>query len=159
MRWRRGGGSGDTVRMANWPLYIEDDQTPNSGATIVESSPANTKLKVNYRKSIDDNDASPQKNEANLAKKEDIGYDLCVLDVVDGRRVGSRTVGCRDPRRASCPTSRTCSIGWPTRAGTRAASTRCRTPIGQVGIALLPREGRLRDHEVTQLLDPKLKGG
>jgi spermidine/putrescine transport system substrate-binding protein len=74
------GGSGakkGVVRIATWPLYIENDTDPQASATIQAFTKA-TGIKVEYSSTIDGNDSFTSKYEGDLKAGKDIGFDVVV---------------------------------------------------------------------------------
>lgn len=78
-----GGGSAASpakkgvVRIATWPLYIENDIDPQESATIKAFTKA-TGIKVEYSSTIDGNDSFTAKYEGDLKAGKDIGFDIVV---------------------------------------------------------------------------------
>ena len=74
-----GGGSAgaakDTVRWANWTLYIDVDESGKKYPTI-EAFTKKTGIKVKYSEDINDNDEFFGKVQGQLKLKKDIGYDV-----------------------------------------------------------------------------------
>lgn len=149
-----GGGDSDTVRMANWVFYIGDDERPNDTPTL-KSFTDSTKLKVNYRTAVDDNDSFTEVNKGNLEKGSDIGYDLVVV--------------------TSWMASRWVQAGWvadlPEMANKANVLDRLANPswdpgrkkslpyaIGQVGIGYYPDKCGFEIKSANDLLDERLKG-
>jgi spermidine/putrescine transport system substrate-binding protein len=149
-------GGADTVRMANWVLYIGDDEQPNNTPTL-KSFTDSTKLKVAYRTAVDGNDEFTEVNRGNLEKKADIGYDIVVVTSwMASRWIANGWV--QDLPEASIPNrtnvlDRLANPGWdPGRKKSLPYA------IGQVGIAYYPDKVGFEITSVKQLLDTKLKG-
>ena len=73
-----GGSSGaamDTVRWANWTLYIDVDESGKKYPTL-EAFTKQTGIKVKYSEDINDNDEFFGKVQGQLKLKKDIGYDI-----------------------------------------------------------------------------------
>lgn len=73
-----GGGAGsakDTVRWANWTLYIDIDESGKRYPSL-EAFTKKTKIKVDYAEDINDNDEFFGKVQGQLKLGKDIGYDL-----------------------------------------------------------------------------------
>ena len=73
-----GGSSGaakDTVRWANWTLYIDVDDSGKKYPTL-EAFTKQTGIKVKYSEDINDNDEFFGKVQGQLKLKKDIGYDI-----------------------------------------------------------------------------------
>ena len=78
-----GGGSGgaadaNTVRWANWTLYLDYDSEKKTYPTL-DAFEAQTGLKVSYKEDVNDNDEFYGKVQGQLSLGKDIGYDLVVL--------------------------------------------------------------------------------
>ena len=78
-----GGGSGgtadaNTVRWANWTLYLDYDSDKKTYPTL-DAFEAQTGLKVSYKEDVNDNDEFYGKVQGQLSLGKDIGYDLVVL--------------------------------------------------------------------------------
>jgi spermidine/putrescine transport system substrate-binding protein len=73
-----GSGTGDSnsVRIASWPFYIENDQDPSQAATI--KALVAQGWKVDYQPSIEDNDSFTEKFRADLQDGKEFGYDVCI---------------------------------------------------------------------------------
>jgi spermidine/putrescine transport system substrate-binding protein len=71
------GSKGGKVRIASWPLYIENDQDPAQSPTIKKFTKA-TGIEVDYKIAIDDNVSFTAKYEADLKAGRGIGYDLAL---------------------------------------------------------------------------------
>jgi spermidine/putrescine transport system substrate-binding protein len=149
-------GGADTVRMANWVLYIGDDEQPNNTPTL-KSFTESTKLKVAYRTAVDGNDEFTEVNRGNLEKKADIGYDIAVVTSwMAARWIAKGWV--HDLPEAMIPNrtnvlDRLANPGWdPGRKKSLPYA------IGQVGIAYYPEKVGFEITSVKQLLDAKLKG-
>jgi spermidine/putrescine transport system substrate-binding protein len=149
-------GGADTVRMANWVLYIGDDEQPSNTPTL-KSFTDSTKLKVVYRTAVDGNDEFTEVNKGNLEKKADIGYDIAVVTSwMAARWIAKGWV--HDLPEAMIPNrtnvlDRLASPSWdPGRKKSLPYA------IGQVGIAYYPDKVGFEITSVKQLLDAKLKG-
>ena len=73
-----GGSSGaakDTVRWANWTLYIDVDESGKKYPTL-EAFTKQSGIKVKYSEDINDNDEFFGKVQGQLKLKKDIGYDI-----------------------------------------------------------------------------------
>jgi spermidine/putrescine transport system substrate-binding protein len=73
-----GGSSGaakDTVRWANWTLYIDVDDSGKKYPTL-EAFTKESGIKVKYSEDINDNDEFFGKVQGQLKLKKDIGYDI-----------------------------------------------------------------------------------
>jgi len=73
-----GGSSGaakDTVRWANWTLYIDVDDSGKKYPTL-EAYTKESGIKVKYSEDINDNDEFFGKVQGQLKLKKDIGYDI-----------------------------------------------------------------------------------
>lgn len=73
-----GGSSGaakDTVRWANWTLYIDVDSSGKKYPTL-EAFTKESGIKVKYSEDINDNDEFFGKVQGQLKLKKDIGYDI-----------------------------------------------------------------------------------
>jgi spermidine/putrescine transport system substrate-binding protein len=73
-----GGGSAadtNTVRWANWTLYLDYDAATQSYPTL-DAFEKSSGLKVNYKEDINDNDEFYGKVKSQLELKKDIGYDI-----------------------------------------------------------------------------------
>ncbi len=70
------GGDSQSVRIASWPFYIENDQDPSQAATI--KALVAQGWKVDYQPSIEDNDSFTEKFRADLQDGKDFGYDVCI---------------------------------------------------------------------------------
>lgn len=69
------GAAKDTVRWANWTLYIDVDSSGKKYPTI-EAFTKQTGIKVKYSEDINDNDEFFGKVQGQLKLKKDIGYDI-----------------------------------------------------------------------------------
>jgi spermidine/putrescine transport system substrate-binding protein len=69
------GASKDTVRWANWTLYIDVDESGKKYPTL-EAFTKQTGIKVKYSEDINDNDEFFGKVQGQLKLKKDIGYDI-----------------------------------------------------------------------------------
>jgi spermidine/putrescine transport system substrate-binding protein len=70
-----GGAAKDTVRWANWTLYIDVDDSGKKYPTL-EAFTKESGIKVNYSEDINDNDEFFGKVQGQLKLKKDIGYDI-----------------------------------------------------------------------------------
>jgi len=69
------GAAKDTVRWANWTLYIDVDESGKKYPTL-EKFTKDSGIKVKYSEDINDNDEFFGKVQGQLKLKKDIGYDL-----------------------------------------------------------------------------------
>jgi spermidine/putrescine transport system substrate-binding protein len=69
------GASADTVRWANWTLYLDIDESGKHYPTL-ENFTKTTGIKAKYSEDINDNDEFFGKVQGQLKLGEDIGYDL-----------------------------------------------------------------------------------
>ena len=73
-----GSADANTVRWANWTLYLDYDSDKKTYPTLDEFE-AQTGLKVSYKEDVNDNDEFYGKVQGQLSLGKDIGYDLVVL--------------------------------------------------------------------------------
>jgi spermidine/putrescine transport system substrate-binding protein len=144
----------DTVRMANWVFYIGDDEKPNDTPTL-KSFVESTKLKIDYKTAVEDNDSFTEIARGNLEKKKDIGYDLVVVTSWMAAK-WIRNGWARDlpefPNKANV-IDRLANPDWdPGRKKTLPYA------IGQVGIAYYPDKVGFEITSTKDLLDPRIKG-
>lgn len=152
-----GGGSGDkSVRIANWPLYIEDDQNPQNAPTIANFT-KKTGIAVDYKTAVDANDSFTSKYEGDLAKGNDIGFDIVVLTswmCANWIKNGwAQEIPADKVPNKSNLLDRLANPGWdPGRVFTMPYA------IGQVGIAYYPDKVGRDLTSINDLFDPALKG-
>ncbi len=149
-------GSTDKVRIASWPLYIENDSDPQTSPTIMGFVKA-TGLKVDYKPAVDSNDSFTTKFQGDLEKGRSIGFDVVVL--------------------TSWMASRWISKGWAEKIPADLLPNkvnildRLASPswdknrdytlpfaIGQVGLAYYPDKVGFEINSVSDMLKPSLKG-
>jgi spermidine/putrescine transport system substrate-binding protein len=68
----------NTVRWANWTLYLDYDSEKQTYPTL-DTFETQTGLKVSYKEDVNDNDEFYGKVQGQLSLGKDIGYDLVVL--------------------------------------------------------------------------------
>jgi spermidine/putrescine transport system substrate-binding protein len=77
----------DTLRMSNWPLYIDIDEKTKKRPTLDQFT-ADTGVKVDYIEDVNDNDEWFGKNRAALSQGKSVDRDITVLtDWMAGRMV------------------------------------------------------------------------
>lgn len=150
------GATAGKVRIASWPLYIEDDQDPQKAPTIANFT-KKTGIAVDYKTAVDGNDSFTAKYEGELTKGNGIGFDVVVL--------------------TSWMASRWIQKGWAAKIPADAVPNRVNVldrmanppwdkgrlytlpyAIGQVGIAYYPDKVGGDIASLGDLLNPKLKG-
>jgi spermidine/putrescine transport system substrate-binding protein len=143
------------LRIASWPLYLEDDANPQSSPTI-KGFTAATGLKVSYKTIVDGNDSFTTKYEGDLKAGKSIGFDVVVLTswmcskwIANGwaEKIPAELV----PNKANM-IDRLKSPSWDKNRDFSMPYT-----IGQIGLAYYPDQAG----EVTSLKDllkPELKG-
>jgi spermidine/putrescine transport system substrate-binding protein len=151
-----GGDKPSKVRIASWPLYIENDGDPQKAATIVNFAKA-TGIKVDYQTAVDSNDSFTTKYEGDLKAGKGIGFDVVILTswmcsrwIANGwaEKVPDALV----PNKANLQ-DRLKNPSWdPNRQYTLPYA------IGQVGIAYYPDKVGREVTSIADLLSPDLKG-
>ena len=82
----------NTVRFANWSLYLDYDNKSKNYPTLVDFT-KKTGIPVKYMEVIDDNDTFTAKVTPQLKLKKDIGYDIVVLtEWMAARWIGGKYV-------------------------------------------------------------------
>ena len=151
----RGTGSGK-VRIASWPLYIEDDQNPNKAPTIANFT-KKTGIAVDYSTAVDSNDGFTTKYEGDLKNGKGIGFDVVVLTSWMASRWiqngwAQEIPADKVPNRTNL-LDRMADPAWdPGRKYSLPYA------IGQVGLAYYPDKVGGEITGIKDLLDPKLKG-
>jgi spermidine/putrescine transport system substrate-binding protein len=149
-------GGNDTLRIATWPFYIEDDQNPSKAPTI-KKFVARTGIDVVYKTEVDANDTFTAKYSPDLEKGNGIGYDIVVLTSwMASRWIKNGWTQALDdtkiPNKGNL-IDRMQNPPWdPGRTHSLPGM------IGQVGIAYYPDKTGFEITSTKDLLDPRLKG-
>jgi spermidine/putrescine transport system substrate-binding protein len=146
----------DTLRMSNWPLYIDIDEKTKKRPTLDQFT-ADTGVKVDYIEDVNDNDEWFGKNRAALSQGQSIDRDITVLtDWMAGRMIRLGYVEKLD--KAAIPNigNLVDTLASPSFDPNREYTLPWQS--GMTGIGLDPdRAGEVTS--IEQLLeDPKLKG-
>jgi spermidine/putrescine transport system substrate-binding protein len=149
-------GSADKVRIASWPLYLENDSDPQKSPTIMGFVKA-TGLKVDYKPAVDSNDSFTTKYQGDLEAGRDIGFDVVVLTSWMASRWISKGWAEKIPA-GLLPNKvnlldRLASPSWD-----KNRDYTLPYAIGQVGIAYYPDKVGFEINSVNDLLKPSLKG-
>ena len=151
-----GAARGGRVRVASWPLYLEDDQDPQKAPTIANFT-KKTGIAVDYKTAVDGNDSFTAKYEGELTKGNGIGFDVVVLTSWMASRWIQKGWAEKIPADA-VPNKvnvldRMADVTWD-----RGRVYSLPYAIGQVGIAYYPDKVGGDIASLGDLLNPKLKG-
>jgi len=145
-----------TLRMSNWPLYIDIDEKTKKRPTLDQFT-ADTGVKVDYIEDVNDNDEWFGKNRAALSQGQSIDRDITVLtDWMAGRMVRLGYVEKLDKSAIPNASNLVATLSSPSFDPKREYTLPWQS--GMTGIGLDPdRAGDVTS--IEQLLeDPKLKG-
>ncbi len=146
----------DTLRMSNWPLYIDIDEKTKKRPTLDQFT-ADTGVKVDYIEDVNDNDEWFGKNRAALSQGQSIDRDITVLtDWMAGRMIRLGYVEKLDKSAIPNASNLVDTLSSPSFDPNREYTLPWQS--GMTGIGLDPdRAGEV--NSIEQLLeDPKLKG-
>ena len=148
---------GGSMRLATWPLYLDaSDQSPAKSKTLQDFK-ERSGVALEYKVDVDDNDSFTATVEPNLKKGNATGYDVAVLTSwMAARWIKNGWTEPFDdkllPNKHNL-LARLQNVKWdPNRAHTLPYAE------GQVGIAYYRDEAGFDIKNVSDLLDPRLKG-
>ena len=146
----------DTLRMSNWPLYIDIDEETKKRPTLDQFT-SDTGVKVDYIEDVNDNDEWFGKNRAALSQGQSIDRDITVLtDWMAGRMIRLGYVEKLDKSAIPNMSNLVDTLASPSFDPNREFTLPWQS--GMTGIGSDPdRAGEV--NSIEQLLeDPKLKG-
>jgi spermidine/putrescine transport system substrate-binding protein len=146
----------DTLRMSNWPLYIDIDEETKKRPTLDQFT-SDTGVKVDYIEDVNDNDEWFGKNRAALSQGQSIDRDITVLtDWMAGRMIRLDYVEKLDKSAIPNMSNLVDTLASPSFDPSREFTLPWQS--GMTGIGSDPdRAGEV--NSIEQLLeDPKLKG-
>jgi spermidine/putrescine transport system substrate-binding protein len=150
-----GGGGDKSVRIASWPFYIENDEDPQSAATIKKL--IDQGWDVDYQTAIEDNVSFTEKFGPDLKDGSDFGFDLCIpTSWMCARWIAEGWAQTIPADLVPNKSNLIDSLANPTWDAGRAYTLPY--AIGQVGIGYYPDKVGFEITSLADFLKPELKG-